>query len=203
MADQEEVKEVEAETPSPATLPLAAADVAEEKAVAQPLLPISEKSHEPQSTPPAVKKTPESPSKEKVLEEKPSEASVDRDAQLARIENEKRMSLIKAWEESEKCKAENKAYKKIVAIEAWKVSKKASIEAELRKIEEQLEKKKAEYAEQMKNKMAMLHKEVEEKKAMIEAKRGEDVLKVEEMAAKYRTSGKTPTSFLVCFKRCG
>jgi len=70
-------------------------------------------------------------------------------------------------------------------------------------LQEQLEKKKAEYAEQMKNKVAMLHKEVEEKKAMIEAKRGEDVLKVEETAAKYRASGKSPTNVLVCFKRCG
>lgn len=30
------------------------------------------------------------------------------DRELARVETEKRMSLIRAWEESEKCKAENK-----------------------------------------------------------------------------------------------
>lgn len=33
---------------------------------------------------------------------------VSADAVLARVETEKRMSLIKAWEENEKAKAENK-----------------------------------------------------------------------------------------------
>jgi len=44
----------------------------------------------------------------------------------------------------------------------------------------------------MRNKIALVHKEAEEKRAMIEAKRGEEVLKVEEMAAKYRATGTTP-----------
>lgn len=44
----------------------------------------------------------------------------------------------------------------------------------------------------MKNKVALIHKEAEEKKAMVEAKRGEDVLKAEELAAKYRATGTTP-----------
>lgn len=30
------------------------------------------------------------------------------DAELARVATEKRLSLVKAWEESEKCRAENK-----------------------------------------------------------------------------------------------
>uniref|UniRef100_A0A453CFB0 Remorin C-terminal domain-containing protein n=1 Tax=Aegilops tauschii subsp. strangulata TaxID=200361 RepID=A0A453CFB0_AEGTS len=74
------------------------------------------------------------------------------DLALARVESEKRNSLIKAWEENEKTKAENKATKKVSAILSWENTKKANIEAQLKKIEEQLEKKKAEYAEKMKNK---------------------------------------------------
>ncbi|KAL6581528.1 hypothetical protein OROMI_007451 [Orobanche minor] len=151
------------------------------------------------------------------------------DAVLDRVATEKRLSLIKAWEESEKSKAENKAEKKISAIGAWENSKKASLEAELKKIErdghhcflhigrsqvrgsiprrgryypmrkEQLEKKKAEYTEKMKNKVALIHKAAEEKRATVEAKRGEDLLKAEEVAAKYRATGTAPRKLLGCF----
>ncbi|KAL0847486.1 hypothetical protein Bca101_020732 [Brassica carinata] len=116
------------------------------------------------------------------------------------------MSLIKAWEEAEKSKVENKAQKNLSSIGAWENSKKASVEAELKKIEEQLIKKKAEYAEQMKNKIAQIHKEAEEKRAMTEAKRGEEILKAEEMAAKYRATGTAPTNslavaaYILCLK---
>jgi len=66
-------------------------------------------------------------------------------------------------------------------------------------MQEQLEKKKAEYAERMKNKVAAIHKEAEERRAMIEAKRGEDVLKAEETAAKYRATGIVPKATCGCF----
>ncbi|KGN50121.1 hypothetical protein Csa_000115 [Cucumis sativus] len=92
------------------------------------------------------------------------DAAKDRDIALARVEWEKKMALIKAWEESEKIKAENKAYKRLSAVESWENTRKASIEAQLMKIEEKMEKKKAEYAEQMKNKIVGIHKEGEEKK---------------------------------------
>ncbi|CAN6970291.1 unnamed protein product [Brassica rapa subsp. trilocularis] len=128
----------------------------------------------------------------KEVEEEKKEGSINRDAVLARVETEKRMSLIKAWEEAEKCKVENKAEKKLSSIESWENNKKAAVEAELKKIEEQLEKKKAEYVELMKNKIAQIHKQAEEKRAMIEARRGEEVLKAEELAAKYRASGTAP-----------
>ena len=62
-----------------------------------------------------------------------------------------------------------------------------------------MEKKKAEYAEKMKNKAAIIHKQAEEKKAMVEAKRGEEVLKAEEMSAKYRATGHTPKKLMGCF----
>lgn len=39
----------------------------------------------------------------------------------------------------------------------------------------------------------------EEKRAMVIAQRGEEVLKAEEMAAKYRATGVAPKKFLGCF----
>lgn len=51
----------------------------------------------------------------------------------------------------------------------------------------------------MKNKVAQLHKQAEEKRAMIEAKKGEDFLKIEETADKFRSTGYTPKKFLGCF----
>ncbi|GMN64224.1 hypothetical protein TIFTF001_033292 [Ficus carica] len=92
-----------------------------------------------------------------------------------------------------------KAQKKFSSITAWENSKKAALEAKLRKKEEELEKKKAEYAEKMKNKVAFLHKKAEEKRAAVEANRGEELLKAEEMAAKYRATGNTPKKLLGCF----
>ncbi|KAK2415817.1 hypothetical protein P8452_60900 [Trifolium repens] len=125
--------------------------------------------------------------------------SFDRDIALAEVAKEKKLSYVKAWEKSEKTKADNKAQKHISSIAAWENSKKAALEAELKKIEEQLEKKKARYGEIMRNKIALVHKEAEEKRAVIEAKRGEEVLKVEEMAAKYRATGTTPKKTIGCF----
>lgn len=51
----------------------------------------------------------------------------------------------------------------------------------------------------MKNEMARIHKVAEEKRAHIEAKKGEDLLKVEETAAKYRATGTGPKKLLGCF----
>ncbi|XP_058761761.1 uncharacterized protein LOC131635178 [Vicia villosa] len=100
------------------------------------------------------------------------------------------LSVVKAWEESAKSnsKAQNKAQRKLSTITAWENNKKAAPEAELRKLEEQLEGKKGEYAEKMKNKIALLHKKAEEKRAVIEATKGEELLKAEEVAAKYRAT---------------
>ncbi|KAL6509314.1 hypothetical protein OROGR_022624 [Orobanche gracilis] len=166
-------------------------DVAEEKTVIPPPIP-EEKADECKALVVVEKAAAAS------VEKKP-EGSINRDAALARVETEKRLSLIKAWEESDKSKVENKAQKKVSSIGAWENSKKASLEADLKKKEEDLEKKKAEYIEKMKNKIALVHKTAEEKRAMIEAKRGEDFLKAEETAAKYRATGTEPKKLLGCF----
>ncbi|KAM0888014.1 hypothetical protein ACQ4PT_028614 [Festuca glaucescens] len=173
-------------------------DVAEEKAVLPPPPGAKDK------TPPAdeckaliiVEKVAEKPRAEK---KKTHRGSLERDVALAKVETEKRGSLIKAWEENEKAKAENKAAKKLSSILAWENTKKATIDAQLKTKELELEKKKAEYAEKMKNKKAIAHREAEEKRAMAVARRGEEVLKAEEMAAKYRATGLTPKKLLGCF----
>ncbi|KAJ8540039.1 hypothetical protein K7X08_026428 [Anisodus acutangulus] len=111
------------------------------------------------------------------------------DTALAQLNTDKKSAFIKAWEE---------AQKKLSKVAAWKNSKKAHLDAKLKKLEERLEQKKAEYAEKMKNKAALIHKEAEEKKAMVEAKRGEQILKTEEMAAKYHATGQTPKKLFGC-----
>ncbi|XP_044486721.1 remorin-like isoform X2 [Mangifera indica] len=67
--------------------------------------------------------------------EKNSGDSVCRDAVLARVESEKRLALIKAWEENEKAKADNRAYKRLSAIASWENSKKAVADVQLKKYE--------------------------------------------------------------------
>ncbi|KAJ7952339.1 Remorin [Quillaja saponaria] len=131
--------------------------------------------------------------------EKSSGGSTSQDVLLAQVEAEKRLALIKAWEESEKTKAENKAYKKFSAVGSWENRRKASVDAELKQIEEKWERKKAEYEEKMKKKIAEIHQVAEEKKAMVEAKRREDFLKAEDKAAKFRASGYKPKRFFACF----
>ncbi|KAF5731713.1 hypothetical protein HS088_TW18G00397 [Tripterygium wilfordii] len=49
----------------------------------------------------------------------------------------------------------------------------------------------------MKNKIALIHKEAEEKKAIVEARRREELLKAEEMAAKSRATGQIPKKAIV------
>ncbi|KAL6911727.1 hypothetical protein ACP4OV_000532 [Aristida adscensionis] len=180
-----------AEAEATPAAPKAAKDAVEEKAVVQVAEPPADDSKalvvvdKVVDTPPAEKKT--------------QRNSNDRDIALAKVETDKRNSLIKAWEENEKAKAENKAAKKISAILSWENTKKAVVEAQLKKKEEELEKKKAEYAEKMKNKKAIIHRKAEENRAMVMAQRGEEVLKAEEMAAKYRATGSAPKKFLGCF----
>nr|AVZ46882.1 remorin REMO1-b [Saccharum spontaneum]AVZ46886.1 remorin REMO1-f [Saccharum spontaneum]AVZ46887.1 remorin REMO1-g [Saccharum spontaneum] len=183
----EEAKKVEVE---------ATKDIAEEKAV----VPLP-------SPPTATAKLADDDSKAivavvKDAAEKPAAigGSTERDAYLAKIVSEKRLTLITAWEESEKARAENRAAKKLAFITSWENAKKAEMEAELKKIEEQLEKKKAAYEEKLKNKLAMLHKTAEERRAQTEAKRGEEIILAEEMAAKYRAKGEAPTKLFGLLK---
>ncbi|XP_047316296.1 remorin-like [Impatiens glandulifera] len=192
---EEESNKVESVVP-PSDPPPSAPESAESTPPALIEPPVEEKALIPLPPPPPEEKSDDSKAivlvdnTPPVVEEK--HGSIDRDIVLARVSTDKKSALIKAWEESEKAKAANKAQKKLASVGAWENTQKADIEAELRKIEEKLEKKKAAYVEKMKNKIVLLHKEAEEKRANIEAKRGVDLLKAEELAAKHRATGTTP-----------
>ncbi|XP_042401382.1 remorin-like, partial [Zingiber officinale] len=131
--------------------------------------------------------------------EEGSGGSIERDAVLSRLATEKKLSLIKAWEDNEKTKTENKALKKLSAIAAWENSRKAAVEAELKRKEEDLGKQKAEFTEKVKNKIVLLHKTAEEKRAIVAARHGEEMLRAEELATNHRATGLVPNKFLGCF----
>lgn len=63
-----------------------------------------------------------------------------------------------------------------------------------------MERKKAEFAEKLRNKEAEIHKIAEEKRALVEASKAQNMLKVEEMAAKFRDAGHLPKMPYSCFK---
>ncbi|CAN1184262.1 Remorin 1.4 [Linum perenne] len=134
-----------------------------------------------------------------IITEKTPLNPTNRDVVLARVETEKRNALICAWEENEKAKIDNKAYKRLSAITSWENTKKAAVEAQIKEYEEQLQKKRAEYAERMQNKLAEIHKEAEENRALIEATKGQEYVKIEESATTYRaTGGSPPKKFFSC-----
>ncbi|KAL2902466.1 Remorin [Bienertia sinuspersici] len=193
---EEEAKKVEEKAPT--TKEESPKDVADEKSV----IPISDQKDSDLKPSPVDESkaiVPITPPTDPVPEKKASGGSIDRDIVLAKVEEDKKLALVGAWEDNEKSKAENKACKKLSDVDSWEASKKASIESELRAMEEKLEKKKAEYAEKMKNKVAEVHKLAQEKRAMIEAQKGEELLKAEECAAKFRATGHVPTKCFGCF----
>lgn len=61
-----------------------------------------------------------------------------------------------------------------------------------------MERKKAESVEKKKNKVAEIHQSAEEKRAIVEAKKKEEFLEIEETAAKFRSRGVTPKKFFGC-----
>ncbi|KAK4344920.1 hypothetical protein RND71_035096 [Anisodus tanguticus] len=134
--------------------------------------------------------------------QKSSKGSLDRDVALSQLENEKRSSFVKAWEESEKSKVDNKAQKKLSKVATWERTQNAKLEAKRKKLEDELEHKKAEYAEKIKNEVALIHKEADEKRAVVDARQGQEILKAEETAAKYRATGQTPKKQLLGFCGC-
>lgn len=65
-------------------------------------------------------------------------------------------------------------------------------------LKEKMQKKKGEYAEKIRNKVGLVHKQAEEKRAMVESKRGEELLKAEETAAKLRATKQAPPKSCGC-----
>lgn len=125
--------------------------------------------------------------------------SLNRDLVLAKLNQERTLSLIKAWEENMKAKSLHRHNRTIAKISAWEKAKNAKAESDLRALEEKLEKKKAECVEKMKNEIAAVHMRAEEERALADAHHGEELLKAEELAAKYRASGRLPKRYPFCF----
>ncbi|XP_071707947.1 remorin-like [Rutidosis leptorrhynchoides] len=150
-------------------------------------------------TPPPPQTEPKSSSVATPPPEKAKSLRNHNNTGLEVVVTEKRLALIKAWEDNEKTKADNKAYTKISAIGAWENTKRAEIEADLKQIEEDIEIEKGKQREKMKNKMAAIHREAEEKRAVVLAKRGQFIIKTEEAAAKFHATGTLPTRLFKCF----
>lgn len=125
-------------------------------------------------------------------------SSLNRDLVLAKLNKEKVLSLIRAWEENNKTKSRNSYSKKVTKIAAWEVAKKARAEANLRTSEERLENEKAVCMERMKNQIAKVQRIAQEERALAEARHGEEIIKAEEIAAKCRASGDRPRRFPFC-----
>ncbi|KAH7293620.1 hypothetical protein KP509_28G033500 [Ceratopteris richardii] len=126
-------------------------------------------------------------------------SSLNRDFTLAKLNKEKVLSLIKAWEENMKKKSQNSYNKKVAKISAWEMSKKARAEANLKASEERIENEKAAYVERTKNRIALVQRVAEEQRALAEALHGQEIVKAEEIAAKCRASGTRPKKFIFCF----
>lgn len=125
-------------------------------------------------------------------------SSLNKDLVMAKLNKDKILLLIKAWEENKKKKSFNRFSKKMAKLEAWEVGKKARAEARLRTSEERLENERAACLERARNKIALVQKIAEEQRALAEARHGRQVLKAEETAAKCRASGARPHRFFCC-----
>eukprot|EP00249_Psilotum_nudum_P002117 c14998_g1_i1 orf=284-691(-) len=124
--------------------------------------------------------------------------SKSRDEALARVNQDKTFSRIQAWEETEKSKVLNKYAKAVVKITAWENTRNATAETVLKKDEEKLERRRAVYLEKMKNMIAEVHRQAEEMRAAAKAMKAQELLRIEDVAAKFRSEGYMPNRCL-CF----
>jgi len=126
--------------------PIVTKDVMEEKPASDQPAVVAEEKHatDDESKALAIVETEKKEAAvEPVLSKNSEGGSLDRDTVLAKVNSEKRLALIKAWEENEKAKAENKCYKSLSTITAWENTKKSSAETRMKRAEEKLEKKKS------------------------------------------------------------
>lgn len=66
-------------------------------------------------------------------------------------------------------------------------------------MQESLENEKAACIEKTKNKAALVERVAEEQRALAEAHHGKEIVKTEEIAAKWRASGARPRKSIFCF----
>lgn len=89
----------------------------------------------------------------------------------------------------------NRSGREEAKIAHEEMTMKNKAEARLKKNEIKLEKQRAKYMEMMRNEVAAAHKVAEEKRALAAAKKGQDMLKAEEAAARIRATGVFPKKF--------
>ncbi|XP_068648489.1 uncharacterized protein At3g61260-like [Aristolochia californica] len=138
------------------------------------------------------------PVQEAAEAKKTSEKSL-KDSLIAWNRIDTRISVINAWVEFKKTKAEIKANKQLSDIHMWERTKITSEEDRLKHIKAKVEIKKSKDSEKIGNKVAIIQKVAEEKRLMVEAERHEKHFKAEKMAAKHRATVFAPKKLVGCF----
>ncbi|KAI5058644.1 hypothetical protein GOP47_0026814 [Adiantum capillus-veneris] len=133
----------------------------------------------------------------------------DREVMLAKLNQDKVSSVIMAWESNLKAKSLHSIMHaslllrrdlQIAKIEAREKAKKARAEAHLQQQEEKLEKKRAAYVERIQNEISKIGMRAKEERAHVDASFGEETLRVEEIAQRYRSFGRLPKKYSSCFR---
>ncbi|CAH2048131.1 unnamed protein product [Thlaspi arvense] len=122
------------------------------------------------------------------------------DENFVEIEKEKSLTLINAWEENEKAKAQTKAYRELCSTEAWENNMKTALELDLKKMEETLEVEKDEYSKKLKKKIPEIEKIAEAKREKIEKQKVQESINLTKMSEKLSA---TPGAYPPKTKTCG
>ncbi|KAG9456588.1 hypothetical protein H6P81_001096 [Aristolochia fimbriata] len=130
---------------------------------------------------------------------KTAEKTSKGDSPSAWNQPETRISVINAWVEFKKTKAEIEANKKLSNIQMWERMKITSKKDRLKQIKANLEAKKSKVFGNIENKMDIIHKVADEKRLMVDAERHEKHFKAEKMGAKYRATAFAPKKIVGCF----
>ncbi|KAL2623201.1 hypothetical protein R1flu_003406 [Riccia fluitans] len=103
-----------------------------------------------------------------------------------------------AWEEAEQSKYMSRYHREEAKIVAWEAHQKAKAEAEMRKVEVKLERMRSHANEILQNKIASVHMRAENMRAAAAAACGEQAAKTNQWAQRIRSSGRSPSSTLLC-----
>ncbi|XP_020240995.1 remorin 4.1-like [Asparagus officinalis] len=102
-------------------------------------------------------------------------------------------SKISAWEAEEMAKINNRYRRQEAIINGWEGEQIEQAGTWLKKIERKLEGKRAKAVEKMQNDVAIARQKAEEKRASMEAKRGEKIARVLELAKLMKIVGQSPS----------
>lgn len=109
-----------------------------------------------------------------------------------RVRKEEVESKISAWETEELAKIDSRFRRQEAIISGWEAEQIEQASAWLKKIERKIEEKRARAVERVQNDVAVARQKAEEKRASVEARRGEKVAKVLELAKLMQIVGRAP-----------